>query len=218
MTIQRLTHAEATKLTQDPHRPDREDRENVLEMAIGRELRAHRRKQEITVAELASKTGLSIGMLSKIENGNTSPSLTTLQTLANALRVPITGFFRRFEESREFMHTKSGEGVEMERAGTRAGHQYNLLGHIGSNGSGVIVEPYLITLSTPSDTFPTFQHGGIETIYMLEGAVDYRHGEEVVPLRPGDTLFFDADAPHGPERLVTLPCRYLSIICYPQKA
>jgi len=218
MTIQRLTHAEATKLTQDPHRPDREDRENVLEMAIGRELRAHRRKQEITVAELATKTGLSIGMLSKIENGNTSPSLTTLQTLANALRVPITGFFRRFEESREFMHTKSGEGVEMERAGTRAGHQYNLLGHIGSNGSGVIVEPYLITLSTPSDTFPTFQHGGIETIYMLEGAVDYRHGEEVVPLRPGDTLFFDADAPHGPERLVTLPCRYLSIICYPQKA
>ena len=132
--------------------------------------------------------------------------------------MPITAFFRRFEEAREYVHTKSGEGVEIERAGTRAGHQYNLLGHIGSNGSGVIVEPYLITLSTESDIFPTFQHGGIETIYMLEGELDYRHGDDVVQLLPGDTLFFDADAPHGPEYLVTLPCKYLSIISYPQNA
>ncbi|MBZ8118076.1 cupin domain-containing protein [Roseovarius sp. LXJ103] len=205
-----------TKLTQDPHRVQRDDREKNLETAIGRELRAHRRRQEITVAELAAMTRLSIGMLSKIENGNTSPSLTTLQTLANALSVPITSFFRQFEENREAVHTKSGKGVELQREGTRAGHQYNLLGHIGSNGSGVIVEPYLITLTAESDTFPTFQHAGIETIYMLEGEVDYRHGDEVLSLKPGDTLFFDADAPHGPERLVTLPCRYLSIISYPQ--
>lgn len=216
MNVEKLSPEMVTKLTQDPHSVRRDDREKNLETAIGRELRAHRRRQEITVAELAALTNLSIGMLSKIENGNTSPSLTTLQTLANALSVPITSFFRRFEENREAVHTKSGEGVELEREGTRAGHQYNLLGHIGSNGSGVIVEPYLITLSAESDTFPTFQHAGIETIYMLEGEVDYRHGDEVLALKPGDTLFFDADAPHGPERLVSLPCRYLSIISYPQ--
>jgi len=64
--------------------------------------------------------------------------------------------------------------------------------------------------------FPTFQHGGIETIYMLEGTVEYRHGEKVHCLNPGDTLFFDADSPHGPERLIRLPARYLSIISYPQ--
>ena len=86
-------------------------------------------------------------MVSKIENGNTSPSLSTLQTLSNALGVTLTSFFRRFEESRSAIHTKAGEGVEMERAGTRAGHQYNLLGHLGSNASGVMVEPYLITLN-----------------------------------------------------------------------
>lgn len=203
-------------LKQDPHRV-REHREKVLEVAIGREVRAYRRKQEITVADLSASTGLSIGMLSKIENGNTSPSLTTLQTLANALSVPLTSFFRGFEESRMAIHTKAGEGVELERAGTRANHQYNLLGHIGSNASGVIVEPYLITLTAESDVFPTFQHGGIETIYMLEGEVDYRHGENVYPLKPGDSLFFDADAPHGPEVLVKLPARYLSVISYPQK-
>ena len=204
-----------TPLMQDPHRI-RDEREKVLEVAIGREVRAFRRQKGMTVAELAVLTGLSIGMLSKIENGNTSPSLTTLQTLAHALSVPLTSFFRGFEEHREAVHTKAGEGVEIERAGTRAGHQYNLLGHIGANASGVMVEPYLITLSTESDIFPTFQHGGIETIYMLEGELLYRHSERLYHLRPGDTLFFDADAPHGPEGLERLPARYLSIIAYPQ--
>jgi transcriptional regulator with XRE-family HTH domain len=207
--------ANIVSLSQNPHHL-REEREKVLEIAIGREVRAHRRQHSMTVADLADRTGLSIGMLSKIENGNTSPSLTTIQLLANALSMPITSFFRSFEESRLAVHTKADEGVELERAGTRAGHQYNLLGHIGSNASGVTVEPYLITLSTKADIFPTFQHEGIETIYMLEGEVDYRHGDDVYPLKPGDTLFFDADAPHGPENLVILPARYLSIISYPQ--
>lgn len=206
----------AAELKQDPHSVRTGEREKVLEVAIGREVRAFRKQQNITVAELAQNTGLSVGMVSKIENGNISPSLTTLQSLADALSVPLTSFFRRFEERREAVHTKAGEGVELDREGTRANHQYNLLGHIGANGSGVIVEPYLITLTAESDIFPTFQHGGIEMIYMLEGAVDYRHGDQVFSLGPGDTLFFDADAPHGPERLVSLPARYLSVISYPQ--
>ena len=206
-----------TKLTQDPH-VTREEREKVLEVAIGREVRAYRKQQNITVAELSQMTDLSIGMLSKIENGNTSPSLNTLQSLANALSVPLTSFFRQYEEIREAVHTKAGEGMDVEREGTRAGHQYDLLGHIGSNASGVIVEPYLISLTSKSDIFQTFQHGGIETIYMLEGEVDYRHGSSVYPLKPGDTLFFDADAPHGPDKLRSLPARYLSIISYPQKS
>lgn len=206
----------AAPLSQDPHRTRDNEREKVLEVAIGREVRNYRRQQETTVAELSGMTGISIGMLSKIENGNTSPSLTTLQALANALSVPLTSFFRRFEETRQAVHTPAGEGVEIDRDGTRANHHYTLLGHIGSNASGVVVEPYLITLTEESDVFPTFQHGGIETIYMLEGKVDYRHGDAVHSLHPGDTLFFDADAPHGPERLIELPARYLSIISYPQ--
>ena len=206
----------ATPLSQNPHRV-REKREKVLEVAIGREVRAYRKKKNITVAELSETTGLSIGMLSKIENGNTSASLTTLAAVANALSIPITSFFRGYEAEKTAIHTKAGEGVELEREGTRANHQYNLLGHIGTNSSGVIVEPYLITLNAESDVFPTFQHGGIETIYMLDGEVDYRHGDDVYALKPGDTLFFDADAPHGPEVLVKLPARYLSVISYPQK-
>ena len=122
---------------------------------------------------------------------------------------------RSCEQERECIHTKANEGVEVEGEGTRAGHQYNLLGHLGSNDSGVIVEPYLIELTSETDTFKTFQHGGLETIYMLAGEITYRHGDGVYKLQPGDTLFFDANTPHGPEALDKLPARFLSIISYP---
>ena len=179
-------------------------------------MRNFRRQQGMTVANLAQVTGLSIGMLSKIENGNTSPSLTTLQVLSHAFSVPVTAFLKSYEERREAQHVKAGEHIEIERRGTRAKHQYNLLGHIGSNSSGVVVEPYIITLTAESDTFPAFQHEGLELLYMLEGEVDYRHGDQIYALKPGDSLFFDADAPHGPVTLVNLPARYLSVISYPQ--
>lgn len=203
-------------LRQDPHAL-RDTKEKNLEIAIGHEVRAFRKKLGITGADLASATGISLGMLSKIENGNTSPSLTTLQSLARALGVPVTAFFRRFEEVRNAVFVKAGEGVEIERRGTRAGHQYNLLGHIGNSASGVQVEPYLITLTADSDVFPAFQHDGMEFIYMLEGEVQYRHGDKLYTMLPGDSLFFDADARHGPEVLVHLPIRFLSIISYPDR-
>lgn len=200
---------------QNPHAV-REPKENNLEQAIGHEVRELRKRLGLTVTDVAAATGISGGMLSKIENGNISPSLTTLQALSRALGVPLTSFFRRFEEPRGAVFVKAGEGVELERRGTRAGHQYNLLGHIDSAATGLEVEPYLITLTTESDTFPTFQHDGMEFLYMLEGVVVYRHADQLFRMEPGDSLFFDADAPHGPEQLVTLPARYLSIISYPR--
>tara|TARA_E500000318_G_scaffold63028_1_gene58339 strand:- start:1011 stop:1691 length:681 start_codon:yes stop_codon:yes gene_type:complete len=203
-------------LAQDPHAV-KEPKENNLEQAIGREVREFRKALGITVADLATATGLSVGMLSKIENGAISPSLTTLQAVARALGVPITDLFKRFEEPRNAVFVKAGEGVQVERRGTRAGHQYNLLGYLEGNTSGVLVEPYVISLTEDSDIFPAFQHQGTELIYMLEGEVLYRHGDETYRMLPGDSLFFDADAPHGPEELITRPIRYLSIISYPQR-
>jgi quercetin dioxygenase-like cupin family protein len=78
--------------------------------------------------------------------------------------------------------------------------------------SEVSVEPYLITLDKGSDVFPIFQHAGVEFLYILEGSMVYRHLNATYTLTPGDSLFFDSDAPHGPEELVDLPVRFLSII------
>ncbi len=185
-----------------------------LELAIGREVRAFRKKQDLTVNDLAKLTGLSTGMLSKIERGIASPSLATLRALSAALQVPVTAFFRKFEEQRDATFVKAGEGLVIERRGTRAGHQYQLLGH--SLGKTISVEPYLITLTRESEVFPVFQHEGMEFIYMLEGRIDYRYSDKTYELSPGDSLFFDADAPHGPEELLDLPIRFLSIIVHPQ--
>jgi len=203
-------------LTQNPHATS-QFREKRLEVAIGRQVRSLRRQKGQTISQLAAEMAISEGMLSKIENGQVSPSLSMLQLLSQTLSVPLTAFFQGFEEDRPVMHVKAGQGVEAERAGTRAGHHYTLLGLLSAQSTSVIVEPYLITLSETSDTFEAFQHDGMEFIYVLEGSVGYRHGDKVFGLEPGDSLFFDADAPHGPEKLITLPARYLSIICYSQE-
>ena len=184
--------------------------ENALERAIGRQVRRYRKQLGLTITDMCNRTGLSAGMMSKIENGNTSPSLATLRSLSTALNVPVTALFRQFEEQRDATFVKAGQGLAIERRGTRAGHQYQLLGH--SVHSDVSVEPYLITLEQGSEVFPIFQHAGSEFIFMLQGSMIYRHLNATYTMTPGDSLFFDADAPHGPEELVDLPVRFISVI------
>jgi len=196
---------------QDPHEFV-DIRDNRLEEAIGRQVRAYRKKMDITVVDLASQAGLSAGMLSKIENGLTSPSLATLRALADALKIPVTALFSTYDEVSDAMHVKAGQGLKIERRGTRAGHQYQLLGH--STHAALAVEPYLITITEESDVFPRFQHSGLEFLFILEGAVRYRHGDSTYDLEEGDSLFFDADKPHGPEQLLSLPLRFLSVISW----
>ncbi len=196
---------------QNPHRATTADA-RFLEEAIGREVKRFREKTGLTISELAKAAKMSAGMLSKIENGATSPSLASLQALSTALHIPFTALFKSYEEIRDATFVKAGQGLTIERRGTRAGHQYQLLGH--STHGPVMVEPYLITLTQETDVFPAFQHPGMEFLYMLEGNVVYRHGEKTYDMHPGDALFFDAEAPHGPDELRKLPARYISVISY----
>ena len=184
----------------------------TLEQAIGLQIRHHRKLMGLTVAELAGAAGVSTGMLSKIENGQISPSLSTLQTLASALNVPISLLFSEFEERRDCSYVPAGQGVVIQRRGTKVGHQYELLGHM--LGGPVAVEPYLITLTEDAAPYTAFQHEGTELIYMLTGEVIYAHAGNSYHLKPGDSLLFDSGAPHGPERLLVKPMTYLSVIMY----
>ena len=75
-------------------------------------------------------------------------------------------------------------------------------------------EPFLISMDDDSEAFPTFQHEGMQFIYMLEGLIDYRHGQYVYRLEPGDSFTFDAEVPHGPETLVQVPIRFLAVTVF----
>ena len=167
----------------------------------------------MTVVELAKAAGLSTGMLQDRERRHFALAGHPAG-LSRALHVPVTAFFRRFEEERDATFVAAGEGLTIERRGTRAGHQYELLGH--SMDKRIAVEPYLITLTEEFDVFPLFQHSGIEFIYMLEGEVGYTAQRQDLCPAARD-LYFDADAPHGPEDLRKLPIRFLSIITYPRE-
>src|ERR1700744_1470363 len=122
-----------------------QESERTLERAIGAQIRDLRQRFHLSVADLAGAASISGGMLSKIENGQISPSLSTLQALAGALNVPITTLFSAFEEKRDCSYAPADQGVVIERRGSKVGHIYQLLGH--ALGGEVVVEPYLITLS-----------------------------------------------------------------------
>lgn len=184
----------------------------TLERALGSHVRRLRRRADLSLADLAASAGVSTGMLSKIENGQISPSLATLQVLAGALGVPLSSLFAEFEERRDCSFVRAGQGVVLDRRGSKAGHVYRLLGH--ALRGDLVVEPYLIELREDATPHTSFQHAGTEFIFMLTGRVTYRHGEQVYQLAPGDALLFDSAALHGPETLQELPATYLSIIVY----
>lgn len=184
-----------------------------LDAFLGREIRSLRRRHGLTIAEVANRAHISSGMLSKIENGQTSASLGSLQSIADALGVTLSSLFRGFDvPAGGAQHVKKGAGMEVVRRGTHKGHTYHLLAY--DQGPRKVFEPFLITMTDQSEIFPSFQHPGTEFIYMLEGRIRYRHGQQTYVLGPGDSLTFRGDVPHGPDELLKMPLRFLSIIIY----
>lgn len=180
---------------------------------LGNFIRKYRLEQHLTIADVSARAGISKGMLSKIENGQTSASLSTLTKLAQALGLTLSSVFRNYDVPVGGAQlVKAGEGLEVVRRGTKKGHTYHLLAY--DKGPTQFLEPFLITITDESEVFPVFEHPGVEFIYMLEGKIEYRHGQFTYALGPGDSLTFQGDIPHGPERLVDVPIRFLAIICY----
>lgn len=188
---------------------DAAGRTRSLEQVISERVREYRVAAGLSSADLASLTGLSRAMVSRIEAASTSSSLTTLQRLATGLGIPVTALFRGADTDREAVYTPAGAGGVTVRSGTRLGHEYRLLGSLrGIDGA---LEPTLVTLTETSAVFPLFQHPGSEFFYMLEGTMIYGHGSYEYTLRPGDSLLIDGEGPHGPRELVEVPIRFLAI-------
>jgi len=182
----------------------------TIESVISGWVKEYRQELGMTVSELAKRSGISKGMLSKIENVQVSPSLTTLGKIASAMAVPVTAFFRGLEEEEEAFHVKAGEGLEIAHRGTRAGHRYRLLGAARRNPRAPL-EPVLVSFVEETEVFPLYQHDGTEFIYMLQGVMEYSYGSSRFVLTPGDCLQFEAHIPHGPIRMRQLPVEFLSI-------
>jgi transcriptional regulator with XRE-family HTH domain len=186
---------------------------NDLEAAIASQVRILRKATGLSVGDMADRVGISKAMLSKIENAQTSCSLSTLARLAAGLDVPVTSLFRGADTEREAVFVESGHGAVIVGRGTRVGHHYELLGAL--RGQHKRLEPVLVTLTDASEVFPRFQHAGTELLYMLEGVMVYGHGDAEYTLRPGDALLLDGEGIHGPNDLVRLPIRFLAVTAYP---
>ncbi|TNB69587.1 helix-turn-helix domain-containing protein [Arthrobacter sp. BB-1] len=187
----------------------RDEAAGKLERVIAAQLRHYRTSQGMSSAELAARTGMSKAMISKIETASTSCSLTTLQRLADGLKIPVTALFRGADTDRDATFTKSGEGSLTVRSGTQHGHEYRVLGTLKDRTDAL--EPTLVTLTDASDVFPLFQHPGTEFIYMLAGRMVYGHGRYEYTMEPGDSLLLDGEGPHGPLELQELPIKFLAV-------
>jgi transcriptional regulator with XRE-family HTH domain len=186
-----------------------------LEDSIGAAIRELRQRDGLTIAQVAEKADISRGMLSKIETGQTSAGMDTLARIARALGVSMSMLFSKYDAaSSEAQHVKAGTGMEVVRRGTKSGHTYHLLAY--DKGPVKLFEPFLITMDDDSQRYPTFQHPGTEFLYMLDGTLEYRCAQQTYLLEPGDSLSFPGTLPHGPERLLKFPIRFLSVIVYPQ--
>ncbi len=180
---------------------------------VGDRVRDARRSLNLTMAQFAEVAQISLGMVSKIEHGQTSPSLSTLTRLAHAARVPITAFFRGLDEEHDVVIVRADERMEILHEGTRAGHVYEDLGSL--RGKTRIIEPMMVTLESADEVFPLFQHEGVEFLHMLEGAMDYGYGPKHYRLEAGDTIQIHGEVSHGPVDLVELPVRFMSVKVFP---
>lgn len=183
--------------------------EEELGAVIAERVREFRLQLGLTVGHLAELTGLSKGMLSKIENAHTSPSLATLARLSEALKVPVTAFFRGLNEEQDLLHVKAGRGLDIEHKGSGPGHRYQMLGTMRAPYNSL--ETVLVTLTERAKAFPIYQHPGTELIYMITGRIEYLYGSSRYLLEPGDAMQFVGEVPHGPGTLIELPIQFLSV-------
>lgn len=140
---------------------DRDQSGNLpsLEETVGAAIREQRQRHSLTLAQVAEQAGISRGMLSKIENGQTTAGMDTLARIARVLGVSMSMLFSKYDAtSSSAQHIKKGAGMEVVRRGTKSGHTYHLLAY--DQGPVKLFEPFLITIEDDSERYPTFEHRG----------------------------------------------------------
>jgi transcriptional regulator with XRE-family HTH domain len=187
-----------------------------IETLIGQRIRMLRTQRDVTLDQLAGEVRLTKGQLSRIENGKVSSPVSTLTRIAAALGTEPGAFFQvETAAPRAVLVKANGRKVIVGR-GSKIGHSYESLTH--GLPFEKDFEPYLMTIEEEKidPKKNTFRHPGHELLFMLRGALDYRHDQQVYHLEKGDSLFFDGTIEHGPVRVYAPPVQFLSIISHPR--
>lgn len=166
-------------------------------MDIGSKIRAIRNRKKITIAQMCEGTGLSKGFVSNVENNNTSPSINTLQTIANFLEVPLP--YLLLEKKQHMRVVKKDER-------TYTTHNNLKIEHLSSNGG---LRMMLVEFPPGGSIGEANAHEGEESHLVLEGKVLAEQGEDSFILEEGDTFTWNACVPHfvrnvGEEKAVVL--------------
>lgn len=174
---------------------------------VGGQLRRVRRERGLSLRSLAELSGLNVNTLSLIENGKTSPSVSTLQQLATALQVPITAFFESEPPQKNIVFQKKGKRPQASLA----------IGSLEDLGAGLTLhggQPLLVTLKAGAGSGSTpIVHTGLEFVYCLEGELLYTIQGQNYLLEAGDSLIFEAHLPHRWKNIGDSHSRSLLIIC-----
>ncbi len=174
---------------------------------VGGRLRALREERQLSIRALAEASGLAVNTLSLIENGRTSPSVSTLQQIAVALRLPITAFFTPETPRSRVVFLKADQHQP-----TRFPH--GALADLGIGMAQRRIEPLLLTLDPGAGSGPQpIIHPGQEFVFGLEGQIGYTVDGQRYLLEPGDSLLFESTLPHSWENCGPALARAVLILC-----
>jgi transcriptional regulator with XRE-family HTH domain len=173
---------------------------------VGVRLRQLREERNISMRGLALKSGLSANALSMIERGKTSPSVSTLYKLADALGVPIIDFFGDAVEKQKMVFLKADER-------TRIPFMRGIIEALGGEQFVGRVSPFLVTLDNgASSGLHPMHHTGHEFVFCLRGKLEYRVESKTYDLEAGDSLLFSAQLKHTWRNTGGVVCNALIII------
>ena len=160
---------------------------------LGDQIRSIRKKQEITLKELAEKTGLSIGYISQIERNLTDPSLSTLRKISRALDVPTYLFLG--DERRGSLTLRKEDMIQLSQPNSSVRYQIMSPMPTGEFEPQSLVARFELDPHSADGDLPVI-HPSEEIVLLEQGAVDVTIDGETVHLEAGDTTLICSNLPH----------------------
>jgi transcriptional regulator with XRE-family HTH domain len=163
---------------------------------IGSRVRALRLKKKLSLAQLASHTGLSTAMLSKIERGQVFPTLPTLLRIAMVFGVGLDHFFNQDADRPLAKVVRADERMRLSTppGSDPPAYRFESLDYPVADRR---MESFYAEFPAESRPTEPHEHGSAEFVYVLAGELQVTVGEEPILLGKGDALYFDSSVPHS---------------------